>query len=136
MTRQTLVLASGSPRRAGLLKLAGLSFDIEPPEIDESRQPGEPPLEYVHRMAREKALSRPHPGRAVLAADTMVFIGDRILDKPSGPAEAFRHVRELSGRSHNVVTAYCLAENGQVLTLNSVLSRVTFRHLEDLEIEN
>ncbi|UQZ90391.1 septum formation protein Maf [Deltaproteobacteria bacterium Smac51] len=131
-----MVLASASPRRAGLLKMAGLEFDVSPPDIDESRQPGEPPLDFVHRLAREKALARTHPGRPVLAADTMVFIGDRVFDKPSGPEEAARHLRDLSGQTHNVVTAFCLAENGDVLSLSSVLSRVTFRRLTEREIAN
>jgi septum formation protein len=136
MFKQTVLLASASPRRSGLLKMAGLSFDIDAPNIDESRKSGEPPLDYVHRMAREKALSKTVAGRPVLAADTIVFIGDRIFDKPQNKAEASQWLRDLSGRTHSVVTAFCLAENGSVLVLNSVLSRVTFRKLTDSEIKN
>jgi septum formation protein len=136
MFKQTVVLASASPRRANLLKMAGLSFDVAPADIDESRRDGEPPLDYVHRLAREKALAQNHPGRPVLAADTTVFIGDRIFDKPSGPLEAISTLQDLSGRTHNVVTAFCLAENGCVIFLSSVLSRVTFRHLTVRELKN
>ncbi len=136
MFKQTVVLASASPRRANLLKMAGLSFDIDPPDIDESRKSGEPPLDYVHRLAREKALSKNHPGRPVLAADTIVFIGDRVFDKPRNRAEAVTTLRDLGGRTHNVVTAFCLAEDGGILFLSSVLSRVTFRRLTDREMEN
>lgn len=136
MFKQTVVLASASPRRANLLKMAGLSFDAAPADIDEGRKNGEPPLDYVHRLAREKALHQAHPGRPVLAADTIVFIGDRIFDKPSGPEEALATLTDLSGRTHNVVTAFCLAEDGCVIFLSSVLSRVTFRHLTAREIKN
>lgn len=136
MSTQGLVLASASPRRANLLTMAGLAFEAAPADIDESRRPGEPPLDYVHRLAREKALAREHPGRPVLAADTIVFIGDRVFDKPADPAEARRTLADLSGRTHNVVTAFCLAENGCVLFLNSVLSRVTFRRLSERELSN
>ncbi len=129
MFKQTLVLASASPRRANLLKMAGLSFDVDPPS-------GEPPLDYVHRLAREKALSKTLPGRPVLAADTIVFIGDRGFDKPQDQAGALNTLKGLSGRTHNVVTAFCLVENGCVLFLSSVLSRVTFRRLTERELKN
>lgn len=136
MFKQTVVLASSSPRRAGLLKLAGLVFDIDPPEIDESRRAGEPPLDYVHRLAREKALSKTSPNRPILAADTIVFIGDRVFDKPRNQAESISWLKDLSGQTHSVVTAFCLAENGNVLCLSSVLSRVTFRRLTERELKN
>ncbi len=136
MIKQSLLLASASPRRAGLLKMAGLAFEVGPPDIDETRLPGERPLEYVHRLAREKALSKKVQDRPVLAADTIVFIGDRIFDKPENSTAAFEILKELAGQTHSVVTAFCLAENGSVLYLSSVLSRVTFRGLTSREIRN
>jgi septum formation protein len=116
--------------------MAGLSFDAEPPDIDETRLPGERPLEYVHRLAREKALSKKVRDRPILAADTVVFIGDKVFDKPENPAAAFETLKELSGQTHSVVTSFCLAENGCVLYLSSILSRVTFRKLSSREINN
>lgn len=130
-----LVLASASPRRAGLLGMAGVAFDVCPADIDETRRPGEGPLAYVARMAREKALVRPHPGRPVLAADTMVYIGDRIFGKPRDDGEAARHLRQLGGRTHHVATAFCLALDGRPLREGLVTSDVTFRRLTPGEIE-
>jgi len=129
VTGPDLVLASASPRRADLLKWAGVDFEIRPVDLDESRLTGEVPADYAVRLARGKALAGDHGSRLVLGADTIVILGDMILGKPSGPAEARSHLAALSGRSHQVVTAFCLAAAGRPLATRAVLSRVAFRHL-------
>ncbi len=129
MTGPDLILASASPRRADLLKWAGVDFETRPVDLDESRLPGEVPADYAVRLARGKALAGDHGTRLVLGADTIVVLGDMILGKPSGPAEARSHLAALSGRTHQVVTAFCLAAAGQPLSTLAVLSRVAFRPL-------
>lgn len=102
-----MVLASGSPRRAGLLRGLGLEFDVEVPRVDESVVPGEDPVTYVARVAAAKAAEgwRRRPGSVVLAADTTVALGHRILSTPVDAADAVRMLSELAGRRHEVHTA-------------------------------
>ena len=130
-----LILASASPRRSDLLRWAGVPFEIDPAAIDESRRPGEEPVAYARRLSREKALARSRPGRLTLGADTAVFIGGELFDKPSGPGEAAAHLRSLSGRAHQVVTAFSLARGGRLIESEAVVSRVTFRRLSEAMIE-
>lgn len=108
--RVRLVLASASPRRADLLRAAGVEFDILIGEIDESRHPGEGAAAYVTRLAKAKAdaVASRAGGRPVLGADTVVVCGDEILGKPSNAKDAKRMLRMLSGRTHVVMTGVCL----------------------------
>ncbi len=104
----TIILASNSPRRRRLLAFTGWTFDVRPVDIDESPMPGEPPDQYVLRLAESKARAASAaalPGQAVLAADTTVADGLTILGKPSGAAEARQMLRSLRGRMHIVYTA-------------------------------
>src|SRR5579863_881227 len=90
-TGQTrVVLASASPRRAQLLAQLGLPHRVDPPHIDERRHPGEPPITYVERVAREKAaaVAERSPDALVLAADTAVVMGEEVLGKPKDAAQA------------------------------------------------
>ena len=109
-----LVLASASPRRADLLRGAGLRFTVAPVECDERWLPGEAPAAYAARVAHEKAaLAVPaHPGAVILAADTTVWTdaASPPLDKPAGRAEAAEILRSLAGRSHLVTTAFAIAD--------------------------
>lgn len=130
-----LILASASPRRADLLRWAGVPFEILPAAIDETRRPGEPPVDHAWRLAREKALARAEGPDPVLGADTTVFIGGRIFEKPADQAEAARHLAALSGRTHRVVTAFALAVAGRVVHQEAVISRVTFRELSPVMID-
>lgn len=131
-----LILASASPRRADLLRWAGIALEIDPADIDESRRPGEDPVDYARRLAREKALAKTRPGRLSLGADTTVFLDGRIFEKPADAAEAAEHLRRLSGRTHRVVTAFCLAGEGGPVHLQAVISQVTFRSLTPTMIAN
>lgn len=105
-----LILASASPRRQELLASAGLRFTVEPPAVDESIPEGEPPDQAVERLALAKAeaVFRRHPDRLVLAADTVVVLGDAILGKPRSPEEAEAMLQRLSGRTHEVITGVAL----------------------------
>lgn len=135
-----LVLASASPRRAALLAQIGVSPDrIAPAEIDETPLPGELPRPFAERLAREKArkaLESASAGDLVLAADTVVCMGRRILDKTEDPAEARRHLERLSGRRHRVVTAVALirAADGRSWA-RTVESLLRFKKLSGAEIE-
>jgi len=124
-----LVLASASPRRRELLTQVGYRFEVHPAHIPEDPLPGEDPIAYVTRLAREKAeavyreLSNHsiHPkdcldGQSVLGADTTVTLDNAILGKPEDAADAARMLRLLSGRTHRVITGVALvtAEGAEV----------------------
>jgi septum formation protein len=105
-----LYLASQSPRRRELLAQIGVEHGILEVDVVEERQAGEPPADYVRRVAREKAgagLLRvlANPSALVLGADTEVVLGDVVYGKPVDAADAARMLRELSGRRHQVLTA-------------------------------
>jgi MAF protein len=135
ITQKPIILASASPRRADLLRWAGVPFETDPAAIDESRRPGEDPVDYASRLAREKAMARARAGRLSLGADTTVFLDGRIFEKPVDASEAAAHLRYLSGRTHRVVTAFCLAEDSGPVHLEAVISRVTFHPLSPAMIE-
>lgn len=103
-----LVLASGSPRRRELLGSLDLAFRVRPVDLDESLRPGEEPEAYVRRLAREKARERGEAGELVLAADTVVVLGGRVLGKPRDEEEAVSMLGSLAGREHTVLTGVCL----------------------------
>ena len=111
----TLVLASASPRRRELLSLTGLPFTVDAPEVDEACDL--PPREAVAEISRRKALAgaAAHPGKIVLAADTLVAVDNTALGKPRDEADAARMLRLLSGRWHQVYTGVCaIAPDGQI----------------------
>jgi len=128
-----LVLASSSPRRAELLSRLGLSYEVAPADIDESRRPDEPPATYVERLAREKARAVASPGSVVVAADTAVVHEGHVLGKPAHPAEARSMLRRLSGTAHDVFTGLAVS-NGDVVESVVDVTEVTFLEMTDLEI--
>ncbi len=104
-----LILASKSPRRADLLRLAGVPFAVRAVDVPEVPQPGEAPEAYVSRLAASKAAaSGAEEGEVVLAADTIVVVDGAILEKPANVADAERMLGLLSGRTHRVMTGICL----------------------------
>jgi septum formation protein len=105
-----LVLASASPRRQELLRNAGITFRVQPADIDETPLANESPKDCAERLAREKALAvyQSNPQHCVLGADTIVVIDDVILGKPRDADDAARMLRLLSGRTHAVITGVCL----------------------------
>ena len=104
-----LILASASPRRRELLERIGVAIEVQPADLDERCHDGESPSAYVARIARAKALAIARPaGRWVLAADTTVTIDGAILGKAETAGEAADMLRRLSGRTHQVLTAFVL----------------------------
>ena len=104
-----LLLASASPRRRELLERVGVPLEVHPADVDEAPLPKEDPAAYVARIANAKALAVPRkPGQWVLAADTTVTIDGLILAKAASPDEAGVMLRQLSGRIHQVITAFTL----------------------------
>ncbi|MHA6345776.1 Maf family protein [Roseivivax sp. CAU 1761] len=130
-----LVLGSGSPRRRALLAELGLAPDaVRAPDIDETPGRGELPKPYCERMAREKALAVPaEADEVVLAADTTVALGRRILGKPADVAEAESFLRALAGRRHRVITAVAV-RRGDRLWERSVVTQVKMKRLSEAEL--
>ncbi|WP_449043074.1 Maf family protein [Paracoccus sp. (in: a-proteobacteria)] len=131
-----LVLASASPRRLELLAQIGIAPDaISPADIDETPRKDETPRAYVARMAAEKAacVALADPG-VVLAADTTVVAGRRILGKPADGAEAASFLRLLSGRRHRVLTAVTV-QSGARARHRLVETTLRFRPLSAAEID-
>src|ERR1041385_3657131 len=105
-----LVLASASPRRQELLRNAGISFTVQPADVDETPLAGEAARECAERLAQAKALAvwRMRPQDIVLGADTIVAVDEAILGKPRNGGDAVRMLRLLSGRVHRVITGVCV----------------------------
>ena len=131
-----LVLASASPRRLELLRQIGIIPDcIDPAEIDEAPLPRELPAAHVMRLARAKAEAvRPrHPDAFILAADTVVACGRRILGKPEDEREARAFLSLLSGRRHRVHGGIAVIEPGGRIATRRVVSQVALKRLGDGE---
>jgi septum formation protein len=131
-----LILASASPRRLELLARIGIVPDeVRPAEIDETPRRSELPASYAARMSAEKAAAVAAPGALVLAADTVVAAGRRILPKTEEEGEARRMLELLSGRRHRVLSAVSLVDGDGVARQRLSTSIVTFKRLEPPEIE-
>jgi septum formation protein len=136
-----LVLASGSPRRAEILRNAGFAFDIFPTNVDETRLPEERAEDYVCRLAQEKArtalerLGRDAIPRIVIGADTTVVANNRTLGKPANKQEAAEMLRLLSGQTHEVLTGLSIIRSTDARATSHVeITRVTFSDLSESEI--
>jgi len=130
-----LILASGSPRRAEILTSVGWEFTKHVADIDESERVGESPVDYVLRLAREKAaaVAVNYPNEIVLGADTTVVIDDQILAKPVDLDDARRMLSLLAGNWHEVLTGIAVVQNGE--TRSDIQStRVKFAPMSDAEI--
>jgi len=134
--KHPLLLASASPRRRELLAALGVSFEVRPADVDESPRPGESPWATAERLAASKAaaVAGGRPDALVLAADTVVIVGDRDLGKPRDEEENRRFLRELAGVRHTVVTAHHLRW-GDRQEIASVGTEVRLRELGDAEID-
>jgi septum formation protein len=133
-----LILASASPRRAALLREAGIAVEIQPADVNEDVEPGEGPETYVRRVAEAKgrSISGRMPGRFVLAADTAVVVDRQILGKPSDSGDAARMLRLLSGREHLVISGVCLMKDGHPAVETEVATTVVeFASLSPTQIE-
>ena len=129
-----LILASQSPRRKELLGLFRIPFLIRVADIDETMDKAKPPFEEVARVSRLKAEAILHgPSDVVVAADTIVVCGDRVLGKPKDEADAFRMLRLLSGKDHQVMTGLTVLRGGSAAVCTEVTD-IHFRELSDREI--
>jgi septum formation protein len=142
--RPKFVLASGSPRRLSLINQAGIEPDsLRPAELDETPKKGELPRACANRLARAKAdaayaavrLDDELKGAFILAADTVVAVGRRILPKAELLDEAAQCLRLLSGRNHRVYTAICLVTPKEAFRQRLIETRVRFKRLSEQDIE-
>lgn len=133
-----LYLASRSPRRSELLARLGVGFGVLEVDVPEERVPGEPAVDYVRRVAREKAGAGllevvGAPGAVVLGADTEVTLGDVVFGKPRNADDAAAMLRRLSGRTHQVLSSvWLVAADREVQAMCA--SDVTFARLDDARI--
>lgn len=143
--RPKLVLASGSPRRLNLISQVGIEPDaLRPSEIDETPNKGELPRSYANRLAKSKAeaglaaAARDDElaGAYILAADTVVAVGRRILPKAELLDDAQQCLRLLSGRNHQVYTSVCLVTPSGTIRQRLVDTRVRFKRLSNEDIED
>ena len=136
--RPRLVLASASPRRLDLLVQIGIVPDeVVGADVDERARRRELPAAFVHRLAdvKAEAVAALRPGALVLAADTVVACGRRILPKPKDAAEARRYLTLLSGRRHRVVGAVCLIGSDGRPRRRLVTTVVQFKRLSQAEVD-
>ena len=142
--KSKLILASSSPRRAEILRNAGLDFTIFPAHIDESQRRDESAIDYVRRLAEEKArtaarqLAKDAVGDStfIIGADTVAMIDDEILAKPSSAANAREMLRRLSGKTHNVYTGLAVLQGDGTAHIAVEKTRVLFEPLSEEEIED
>ena len=129
-----VILASQSPRRKELLGLFRIPFSICVADVDETMDPNKPVREEVARISRMKAEATPHsPDDVVIAADTIVVCDGQRLGKPADQQDAYRMLRLLSGRDHQVMTGMCVLHNGCATTCTEITD-IHFRELSDKEI--
>ena len=133
-----LILASGSPRRLELLARIGITpTAVDPADIDETPRKGERPEPHVARLAAEKAatVAARHPGKVILAADTLVAVGLRILPKAEDAETARRCLALLSGRRHKVLTALTIIDSQGTARHRISRSTVRVAHLTQADID-
>jgi MAF protein len=133
-----LILASGSPRRKELVQLFDWNVEIAPADIDETVGTNENAVDYVTRMATEKAIAaaqKASPNAIILAADTTVANGDIILGKPQTEAEAITMLTNLRNKTHRVYTAMSIAHKDKIKTI-CVGSDVPMRNYTDQEMQS
>jgi septum formation protein len=134
-----LFLASQSPRRHQLLEQLGFAFQVLDVDVPEVVAAGEPAVDYVQRVAREKAIAgvrtlAPDPGAVVLGADTEVVLDGVVFGKPRDAEDARAMLRRLSGRCHEVLCALCAASAGREHTVLQ-RSEVRFAALDDATLD-
>ncbi len=134
MTSQ-IILASASPRRRELLDQIKIGYQVYAVDLDETPLPNEQPLAYVQRVAAEKSalcVAQLNPTLPVLAADTSVILGNTIMGKPKDEADALAMLRQLSGKTHQVVSAVSLRGREHFESMS--ITDVTFRELSECEM--
>ena len=135
---KTIILASASPRRKELLEKIGLRFKVEPSNYEEDMLSGLEPHELAQKISLEKAeaVASKHENAIVIAADTFIVFGGRILGKPHTEKEARKMLKTISGKSHSVITGFSIIDTGTNKTLSkSVETKVYIRKLTLAEID-
>lgn len=127
-----LILASGSPRRKQLLTDLGIRFEVLTPNIPEIKRPGETARGYVTRLSKSKAKAVFKSGKSwcVLSADTIVVLGKEILEKPKSKVDAIKMLKKLSGKSHEVLTGFCLLTDDKMIS-QVVRTKIRFAAMPD-----
>ena len=131
---RSILLASSSPRRVGLLQQIGLMFETMSPDVDESLAAGEMPMAYVERLSKSKAAAglTHRPSYVVIAADTVVTLADEVIGKPMDRADGIEMLMRLSGTTHRVLTGVTVASAADSRT-QVVASDVSFRAVSEDE---
>lgn len=135
---KNFILASQSPQRKALLAQIGFCpRDIEPADIDETPRKREQPSQYVKRMALEKAqcVANRHKGRVVLASDTVIVLGRRIIQKAKSDEEQKAVMTALSGRSHRVLTGVCVIDGKGRVAVKLNVNKIKMKRLSAQEID-
>jgi septum formation protein len=133
-----IILASQSPRRKQLMELAELDFEVIIADVDETNPPGMPSEEVPAFLAQKKATAIQHKAdnnAIIIAADTLVLLGDKILGKPKDATDAKDILQQLSGNMHRVITGVCI-QQGQQQTVFSTVTEVYFRILTQSQIDH
>ena len=136
--KKQIILASASPRRRELLKSLGIPFKVVPSNVEEIALDGEAPVRAAKRLAQAKALAVAQrlPKAVVLAADTIVLLGKEVMGKPKNLSEARRMLKKLSGRTHRVITGFCLlnTEDNRVIK-RAVTTKVKMKRITPAELK-
>jgi len=135
---KTIILASASPRRKELLEKIGLRFEVEPSNYEEDMHSGLEPHEFAQKISLEKAkvVASKHKNSIVIAADTFVVFGGKILGKPHTEKEAREMLKAISGKSHSVITGFSIIDTGENKTLSkSVETKIYIRKLTLAKID-
>ena len=127
-----VILASASPRRKELMKEITSDFTIITSDIDEDKSYSLPPLEAVLDIAKRKGLKvqENHPQDLIISADTIVVLNNKIIGKPKDAEDAVKILRELSNKTHEVITAFCMFKGDKFIE-RYVVSKVEFNNLSD-----
>lgn len=134
----TLVLGSGSPRRVQLLSDLGISFLQMVANISEQQNPAETPFDYARRLAVQKSTSissRFDDKHLVLGSDTIVILGDTVLEKPKDEHHAFEILTSLAGKKHTVCTALAFSSSGKLINSDNETTDVFFNQLTPEQIK-
>ena len=136
MFNKKIILASASPRRAEILKMAGIPFDVHPADVEEIVKEGLTPVEVTLDIAKQKmqAIKANFPNDIILTSDTIVLLGDEILGKPNGIQGAKEMLQKLSGQMHEVITGVVLAKGNKEKSF-AVTTKVFFKELSEASIE-
>lgn len=138
MNLPPLILASASPRRSELLKQLGVEFQVVPSDAPELHNDDLTAREVcqVNAYRKARAVAKKYPDALVLGADTLVYLGTRLLGKPANLAQAYEMLEQLQGQTHQVVTAICLMNlRNHRQAVFAETTDVTFRPLDSVQIQ-